>query len=211
MVKPAHSTRNDAIDLEPPQVPRLETHRLWLRPWGLGDVDEYASVVSDPEVMRYMGSGLRYRAKRAIAALVASVSDVESRWRIRRLVRHWQNFGLGEWAVEEKATGALIGQIGLTQHPDWIADPAKVEIGWLLARHAWGRGFATEGAAASLAYAFERLDLERVVSITQRQNFRSLSVMRRLGLSPAGSTHWKGSAVVWWAIDRVTWERRLAR
>lgn len=211
MVKPVNSTRGGTIDLESPQVPRIETRRLWLRPWSAGDIEEYARIVRDPAVMRYMGCGLRYGTKRAVASLVALVSDVESRLSIWRLVRHWQRCGFGEWAVEEKATGALIGQIRLTHHPDWIADPANVEIGWLLAHHAWGRGFATEGATASLAYAFERLELERIVSIAQPQNVRSQHVMQRIGLSPVGGTHWKGCEVVWWAIDRVTWERDLVR
>jgi RimJ/RimL family protein N-acetyltransferase len=122
------STPGETIAIGHPQVPRLETPRLWLRPWSTGDVQEYARIVPDPEVMRYMGSGLCYAAKRAAASVVASVSDVESWWRIRRLARHWQRCTFGEWAVEEKATGQLIGQIGLTHHPNWIADPAKVEV-----------------------------------------------------------------------------------
>ena len=199
--------QSDSSNREPPQVPRIETPRLWLRPWSTGDVREYAHLVGDPEVMRYMGCGLRYRVKRSVASLVALVSDVEFRRGIRKLVRHWQMFAFGEWAVEEKATGKLIGQIGLTHHPDWMADPAKVEVGWLLARHAWGRGFATEGAMASLAYAFEHLKLERIISIAQTENVRSHRVMRRIGLSPVGGTHWKGCDVVWWAIDRPNWRR----
>jgi RimJ/RimL family protein N-acetyltransferase len=167
--------------------------------------------VRDPEVMRYMGCGLRYTAKRAITSLIALVSDVEPRWKIRHLARHWQRHGFGEWAVEEKATGQLIGQIGLTLHLDWSADPAKVEIGWLLARHAWGRGFATEGARVSLAYAFEQLKLQRIISITKLVNVRSLRVMQRIGLATVGKTYWKGCSVVWSALDRVTWEHNLAQ
>jgi RimJ/RimL family protein N-acetyltransferase len=77
----------------------------------------------------------------------------------------------------------------------------------LLASHSWGRGFATEGAAASFAYSFEHLKLQCIVSITQPENARSLRVMQRIGLSPVGKTYWKGSDVVCWAIDRVMWER----
>lgn len=194
-----------------PPVPRLETARLWLRPWSPGDIRAYADILRHPDVMRYMGSGLRYTVKRAVAAVLACGTDIEFRWRMRRLVRHWRQWGFGEWAVEEKATGLLIGQIGLTHHPDWIADPAKIEIGWVLARHAWGRGLATEGAAASLAYAFECLELDRIVSITWPQNVRSQGVMARIGLTPVGQTQWKGSDVVWWAIDRATWEQDLVR
>lgn len=187
-------------------VPQLETPRLRLRAWGEHDVPEYACILRDPEVMRYLGSGLRYALKRKAASLVASVSDVEARRGIRKLAAHWSRCGFGEWAVEDKASGELIGQIGLHHHPDWVADPAKVEVGWLLARRAWGRGFATEGARASLAYAFDRLAMDRIVSISLLPNVRSQWVMERLGLSRVGQTRWKGSEVVWYAIDRAAWK-----
>lgn len=190
-----------------PEIPCLETERLWLRRWSQEDSGEYRRILGDPEVMRYMGSGVRFKAKRAVAGLLALVSDVETRRNIDRLTSHWRRFGFGEWAVEERPTGALIGKIGLVYHPDWVADPAKVEIGWLLARRAWGQGFATEGAHASLAFAFERLGMERIISITKPENRRSLRVMERLGLSLKGRTRWRGGDVVWCAIDRATWER----
>lgn len=187
-------------------MPRLETARLRLRPWSKGDVPEYARILRDPEVMRYLGSGFRYRVKRGAASAVASVSDLEARRAIRKLTTHWSRCGFGEWAVEEKATGQLIGQVGLHHHPDWVADTADVEVGWLLARRAWGQGFATEGGRASIAYAFDRLALERLVSIAFLPNERSQRVMERLGLARIGETHWKGSDVVWYAIDRVAWK-----
>jgi RimJ/RimL family protein N-acetyltransferase len=193
---------------EPPiDRPRLETERLVLREWRADDVGAYARIVGDPEVMRHLGSGPAFRLKRAGARLVGWVSDVEARHGMRRLVDHWQRNGFGEWALEEKATGALIGQIGLTHHPDWVADEANVEIGWMLARAVWGRGFATEGGAVALRYAFETLGLPRVISIAVPGNRRSLGVMERLGLSFAGETVWKRRTFTWYAIDRAQWER----
>ncbi len=204
-------TPRTMISPEPVTIPRIETDRLWLRPWDGSDTTDYARIVQDPEVMRYMGCGLRFRAKRAASFVLALISEFESRRAIRQFTRHWQECAFGEWAVEEKASGKLIGQIGLRHHPDWIADTAKVEIGWLLARHAWGHGFATEGAKASLAFAFEHVRLKRIVSITRSDNLRSRHVMRRIGLSPVGTTHWKGCEMVWSAMDRTTWEREYGR
>lgn len=197
--------------LEHVHIPRIETSLLQLRPWYASDIEEFARISYDPEVMRYLGCGLKYRIKTMCGSHVARVSNVESRLAIRRLLRHWQKCGFGEWAVEEKATGQLIGWIGLSHHPDWLEDPAKIEVGWLLARHAWGRGFATEGAKASLRYAFDHLKLERLVSITSIDNLRSQSVMQRIGLVCVGKTHWKGSDVVWYAMDRASWQRRRER
>jgi RimJ/RimL family protein N-acetyltransferase len=207
VIEDMHSTPASNVGSASAEVPTLETDRLWLRPWSLTDADEYARILADPEVMRYMGSGLRYGAKRRIVSLVG-VSGARARRTIGLLADHWRRHGFGAWAVEEKASGALIGQIGLVHHPDWIADPAKVEIGWMLALDAWGRGFATEGARASLAYAFEQLRMERIISISKPANRRSERVMQRLGLSFAGRTYWKDHEVIWYAIDRDTWERR---
>jgi len=192
-------------------VPRLETARTWLRPWSVCDTKDYARILRDPQVTRYLGCGLKYSAKRALASVIAMVSDVEARWGIHKLMRHWQRWGFGEWAVEEKASGELIGRIGLTHHPTWIADNAKVEIGWLLARNAWGRGLATEGARACLGYAFGSVKLQRIVSITQILNVRSQAVMQRIGLVRTGQTHWRGCEVVWYSMDRASWEQAAAR
>jgi len=158
--------------------------------------------------MRYLGSGLRYRLKRTAAALFATFSDLEARRAIRKLIEHWERHGYGEWAAEEKASGRLVGKIGLHHHADWSAEEVKVEVGWLLARDAWGKGYATEGAAASLEDAFERVRLDRVLSIAQVENRRSVRVMERIGLSPVGRTRWRRTDVCWYAIDRDEWERR---
>jgi RimJ/RimL family protein N-acetyltransferase len=187
------------------EAPQLESARLRLRPWRSSDVDAYVPILADPEVMRYMGSGLPYRVKRAGAWLVARVSDVEARRAITALRRHWTRCGFGEWAVEERATGELIGRIGFVHHPDWPAGEAKVEVGWTLARPAWGRGFATEGARVAIDHAFGPLGLDRVISITHPGNARSLRVMERLGMRREGVARWRGAEMVWYAIDRDAW------
>jgi RimJ/RimL family protein N-acetyltransferase len=190
-----------------PRGPLLETPRLLLRPWREDDVADYVRIIGDPEVMRHMGSGLGYRMKRAAGSFLGLVTAFEARRRIAHLIEHWNTWGYGEWAVEEKASAALVGQVGLVRLADWLADPAQVEVGWMLAHRAWGRGFATEAARASLAYAFEELGMARIVSITRPANRRSERVMARIGLSFGGRINWKGAEVIWYVIDRATWER----
>ncbi|MDX6511818.1 MAG: hypothetical protein QOE36_1322 [Gaiellaceae bacterium] len=192
------------------RVATIETHRLRLRPWSERDVEAYAEIIGDPDVVHYLGSGRRYRLKRVAAAIVARFSRLEARRAIRSLNAHWARHGYGEWAVEEKATGRLVGQVGLHYHGDWVAEPTKTEVGWLFARDAWGRGYATEAAAASLVHAFDRLELDRLVSIALIGNERSIRVMERIGLARAGETHWRGSDVVWYALERDEWERQRA-
>lgn len=196
----AKLTRLDRTD-----VPQLESARLRLRPWRTTDVGAYEAIMMHPDVLPKVGSGMRFKVKRTMASALARVSHVESRRAIDRFRRHWERCGYGEWAVEEKATGELIGKIGLVYHPDWRASDAKVEVGWMLAPSVWGRGFATEGARVALAHAFGELMLPRVISIARTDNDRSIRVMERLGLRAQGHARWRGSRMVWYAIDRVAW------
>jgi RimJ/RimL family protein N-acetyltransferase len=185
--------------------PRMETPRLVMRSWTPADVAPYAATIADREVMRHLGAGRRYRLKRAFADAIATVWDIEARLDVRRLKRHWVDHGWGEWAVEESDTGAFVGRVGFRYHPDFREDSSQVEIGWLLARPFWGRGYATEAGEVALQAGFERLGLERVVSVTTPANERSVAVARNLGMTEAGHTHWHGLDVMWSAIDRSEW------
>ena len=189
-------------------MPGLETARLRLRAWDEGDVEAYARILADREAMRYLGFGLGASARHAAAATAFPVARTQARRAIARYRRHWVAHGFGQWVIEEKQRGELIGRIGLFKHPDWTADRTNDEVGWLLARSTWGNGFATEGGRASLGFAFGQLGLPRVVSITQPANARSLRVMERLGLSFVGRTWWRGGEVIWYAIDRDAWLER---
>lgn len=97
---------------------------------------------------------------------------------------HWQMRGYGHWAVEEKATGRMIGRLGFLNPEGWPG----FEIGWTLARHAWGKGYAIEGAQTALRYAFDNLDQPHVISLIAPGNMRSISVAERLGERLEGRT-----------------------
>ena len=171
----------------------IETARLLLRPWRSDDLDAYARICADPQVMRHMPETL---------------SREQASERIEGFARHWEEQGFGVWAVEHKARGELAGGVGLTRHEDWSEGEHNVEVGWFLARPFWGRGFATEGALASLRYGFEELGLRRIISITWPQNVASRRVMEKAGLTLRGETRWRDHDVVWYAMDRNTWEAR---
>ncbi len=173
----------------------VETERLLLRGWRDEDLEPYARICADPEVVRYMGRG----------AMMGRGQTAES---VERYVRHWERYGYGLWAVEDKASGAFIGRIGLMYHDDWPEGEHKTEVGWLLDRAVWGRGFASEGALASLYYGFGDLGLERIISIAVPENQASRRVMEKAGLTQRGETRWKDLDVVWYAIDRGNWETR---
>ncbi len=171
-------------------IPEVETERLLLRAWRESDLDPYARMCADPEVMRY---------------LPRMLNREQSEEQVAGFVRHWEERGFGLWAVEHRATGAFAGFIGLLRQEDWSEGEHKTEMGWRLERSFWGRGLATEGARASLRYAFEDVDLGGI-SITLPENAASRRVMEKAGLTLRGETSWKGYGVVWYATDRREWE-----
>jgi len=145
-------------------IPTLETDRLVLRPFADGDLDGFAVMYGDAEVMRHMGDG---------RPLTRAAT-----WRTMALfVGHWELRGYGQWALVEKATGRLVGRAGLWNPEGWPG----LEVGWLLDRRCWGRGFATEAARASLDYAFDVLGADRVISVIAPANVRSIRVAERIG------------------------------
>lgn len=145
----------------------LRTARLLLRQWRPSDLEPFAVLNSDPEVMRYFPGALNLEA-----------SDRMANW-CKDLI---EQRGWGFWAVEELATGEFVGLIGLhTPAPELPFSPC-VEVGWRLLRSRWGMGLATEGAKASLNYAFQALNLAEVVSFTSVHNLKSMAVMKRLGM-----------------------------
>jgi RimJ/RimL family protein N-acetyltransferase len=166
-------------------MPVIATERLLLRPWTPEDVEPYARIVADPEVMRYLGTGpIEPETAAAQVARFAAGTGIP---------------GVYHFAAEERATGELIGRIGLFHQPEWPG-PHKVEVGWLLDRRAWGRGLATEGARAAVNHGFQELGLPRIISFTRPENIRSRAVMERLGMCLAGQREWHGLPHVWYEL-----------
>ena len=155
------------------RVPVLTTERLVLRGWRESDLRPLAAINRDPAVMRHVGG---------------PIPKAESDLVIGRFLQKWrEDPRFGWWAVELREAGETIGFIGLAA-PDFTEPPGPcVEIGWRLARTAWGRGLASEGARAALAHGFAA-GLDEVVSFTVPGNARSRAVMERIGMlrDPAG-------------------------
>lgn len=148
-------------------LPIIETERLVLRTWKQDDADAYFQINQDPKVIEFLPGSLTMK----------QVNDF-----IPAVNSHGNKHGYTLWAVELKETGELMGFIGLN-YTDWESHftPA-VEVGWRLGSQYWGRGFATEGAEASLDYGFKQCDLKEIVSFTVPANIRSIRVMEKIGL-----------------------------
>ena len=146
----------------------LTTERLILRRWQESDRRPFASMNADPRVMEFLGNPL---------------TTEESYRAIERIEAGFEQRGFGLCAVELRQDHSFLGFIGLSVPNFEAAFTPCVEIGWRLATHAWGHGYATEGARAVAAYAFGPLKLESIVSFTAEQNLRSRHVMEKLGMT----------------------------
>ena len=149
------------------------TERLVLRSWRPSDRAPFAKLNADPEVVRYLNDGAPFTRAESDALLDA----IEAHWR-----EH--DFGLWCAAAREDPDGCL-GFVGLAVPSFLPAVLPAVEVGWRLARPAWGRGLATEGARASLRHAFGELGLDAVISIIDPANERSIRVAQKLGMRRA--------------------------
>jgi len=169
-------------------VPRIETERLVLREWRDTDVNSYARICADPEVMRFM-------------VPARGLSHAEAAYDVQGLREHWTRHGFGHWAVEEKASGALVGRTGIKRHSDWALDPENTEAGWLYGQRFWGKGYASEAAREVVLYGLEKLGSPEVISIAHPDNAGSRRVMEKAGLTYAGARRWeeKGLDVVWYS------------
>jgi ribosomal-protein-alanine N-acetyltransferase len=146
----------------------IATERLVLRPWLERDREPFAAMSADPQVMHWLGGGPWTRAQ--------SDAQVD-----RYLGRHGEP-GRGVLAIERRSDHAFLGLIALEPADVAPAGPVGVEIGWRLARHAWGAGYATEAAAAVVTQGLERGGLAEILAFTAARNLRSQLVMRRIGL-----------------------------
>jgi RimJ/RimL family protein N-acetyltransferase len=151
----------------------VDTDRLLLRRWRDDDAEAFAAINADSDVMRFIGTG-------------TPLTRAQSDELLARFASEWDERGFGLWAVEARGDDPdppLLGFCGLTV-PMFLPEvlPA-VEVGWRLARHAWGRGIATEAARAALAFGFGELGMREIISIVDPRNDRSLRVCAKLGMT----------------------------
>jgi len=147
----------------------LETDRLTIREFNLEDINALAALCGDELVMEFSTDGP--------LTLEQTKEKLE-----KRILAHYAEHRFGLWAVVYESS--VIGYAGLiTQQID---GEQLVELGYRLLPNYWGKGLATEAGAAILKYGFEQLNLDKIISIVEEQNVRSVSVVKRLGMH-----HWK--------------------
>ena len=171
------------------ESPRLETERLILRPFGEGDWIGLHRAYGDPQVMRWHG-------------VDEPIDVATTAYSVGRMSGHFGARGYGMFAIVERESDEVVGRVGIMVHDDWTAGPDRHEIGWTVQRDRWGRGYAPEGARAVLDWAWDVIDVPRIISITDVDNRRSQRVMEKIGLTPRGTGRWHDHDMVWYAIDR---------
>jgi RimJ/RimL family protein N-acetyltransferase len=144
------------------EIPTLQTERLLLRPFRSADFEAYAEMNANPDVMRYIDAAQDREA--AFRSFCANIG-------------HWEVRGYGPWAMEERATGRLVGRAGLLF---WETKPG-LEVGYAVHPSAWGKGYATEAAARSLRHAHQALGARGVLSVIHPENAASIRVAEKLG------------------------------
>ncbi len=163
----------------------IRTERLTIRPFTLDDVAAiHDALYSDATAMRFIGGPHTYeRTRQGIAGYI----------------EHQRTAGYSFWAVEENASGQLIGEAGL--YPMNGTGP-DIELGYALGTPWWGKGYATEAGGAILSAAFEHLDVPRIVAVAKEQNTASLHVLEKLGFRPEGEREAWGSIQRFFVRDR---------
>jgi ribosomal-protein-alanine N-acetyltransferase len=141
--------------------------------------------MDDAEVMQYF-PGAKIPSPEQVARLV------------QRQIEHWEEHQLGWWAVTLPETGELIGWNGL----QYLPETKEVEVGYLLGKQFWGKGYATEGARVGLDYGFKTLKLERIVGIVHPENVASQRVLEKLGMTLTGPAHYFGMDCYHYSVER---------
>jgi RimJ/RimL family protein N-acetyltransferase len=145
-------------------IPSLVTERLRLRAFTLADLDAYAAMCADPEVMRYIGAG--------------GPIDRDLAWRhLALFLGEWALHDHGMWALERRSDRRLVGRVGFLEPAGWPG----CELAWLLARDAWGQGYALEAARAARAFGRDALGIAAPISLIRPENRRSIVLAERLG------------------------------
>jgi RimJ/RimL family protein N-acetyltransferase len=171
-------------------IPTLQSSRLILRPFALADFDAYAAIRADENVGRWTIGG-------------KPLTRAEAWPKFLQHPGHWALMGYGFWAVEEKATGAMIGEAGfIDMQRDYDPKVNGVpEIGWIIAPAAQGKGYATEAAKAAIAWGAPHFGPIRVIAAVNVENIASIRVAQKCGFKECLRRDFNGRAAVF--LDRV--------
>jgi ribosomal-protein-alanine N-acetyltransferase len=150
-------------------IPTLTTPRLTLRPFTLDDVAPLHRILNQPIILQYFPN--------PDSPSIERVEEI-----VDKQLNHWDEHNLGWWAVVPQGGSELIGWNGL----QYLPETDEVEVGYLLSRQFWGRGYATEGAKTSIQFGFENFNFGEIIGLTHPGNFASQNVLKKCGMQFTG-------------------------
>jgi RimJ/RimL family protein N-acetyltransferase len=166
-----------------PQIPLLEAPRLVLRPHAPADLDAATALWQHPDVIRYT-SGRPFSREEVWARLL-------------RYAGHWQWIGYGFWAIEDRASGEFIGEIGFAELKRALTPALDApEAGWILDPRYHGRGYAGEALNTALAWSQDRFPSNRTVCMIVPENAASLRLAGKFGYREYARTAYKNQPVI---------------
>ncbi|HYT87964.1 MAG TPA: GNAT family N-acetyltransferase [Gemmataceae bacterium] len=166
--------------------PALHTERLFLRPFREDDLDDLAALYADVEVMQFLGEG-------------RPLAHVQTKERLERMLRHWQEHRFGIWALFAQASGDFVGRCGVA----YLHRPGQPELAYTLARRYWNQGLASEAVARTVRHAFEVLGLPRVVAFARVENVASQKVMTKIGMAFQEQSQYGGLDAVMYVVENA--------
>jgi RimJ/RimL family protein N-acetyltransferase len=166
--------------------PVLDTLRLRLRIPEASDAQPMMEIHQDPEAVKNI-------------LLTAPLGGITVAWRnVAMMVGHWQLRGYGQWTVLDKASGEVIGRVGLWNPQGWPG----IELGWIIRRSRWGQGLATEAAQAALQWAWDNVDTDHIISIIPPDSLASVRVAEKIGERFEGPDTMNGASVHIYGVRR---------
>ncbi len=153
----------------------IETKRLALRKWTSADFDELFEILRDPLVIKNIGDGQPFTAIKVKDFLAWSETSEREN-------------GFCRWKIIEKSSGQIAGTCGFGR----ISETNEIELGYLLRRQSWGKGYATEIAGAAAEYGFDNLSFREIIALTDLDNAASHNVLEKIGFHKRGIETYQG-------------------
>ena len=167
-----------------PKIPMITTPRLVLRPFNMNDRDLLFAIVQEPDVFRYFPTTSAWPLEKVERYIYYQIA-------------HWQRFKYGHWAMVLRETGQIIGWDGL----EYLPDTNETEVGYLLSRAFWGKGYATESTSAIVKFGMTKVGLKEIIGLTHPENIASQRVLEKSGLSFTRSAYYFGMEMFRYAIQ----------
>jgi ribosomal-protein-alanine N-acetyltransferase len=164
---------------------RIFTERLLMRRLGIDDLDDFYAIMRKEEVVVWLGGS-------------AGKTRDETRATIEKYAAQWEEKGYGVCGVFDRQTGELLGDCGL----NFLKETDEVEVMYAFHPEYWGRGYATEAAAAAVEYAFKTARLDRIIVLSKADNARSKNVIRKLKFQPIGIKRYFGMDLLCYEMGR---------